>query len=92
MPRYHHTRDEARIRAAIGRMPGGAAEPISAVARTVGIDAGSPQPIGLADVADYLEAVVDLHARFYADAAAKEKELAALKADVAAMRRVLGTA
>jgi hypothetical protein len=91
MPRYHFTPDERRIKACIGRMPGGAAESVSKVGRLVGTSADrQDHPITMSEVADYLEAVVEQRERFTESAVTCERELAALKADVEAVRRVFG--
>jgi hypothetical protein len=90
MLKHKHTKDERRIRACIGRMPGGAAESISEIARRVGFDCHQERPITMEDVADYLEAVVEQRTRFAEESRVMEAELRQLKDDLAAVRRVFG--
>lgn len=90
MSRYQHTRDEARIRAAISSMPYGGLERIRAAASKVGGDAHRPEPITLERVADYLEALRDTLAEIVQEQRLRDSELHQLKSDVAAVRRLLG--
>lgn len=93
MSRYKHTRDEARVRAAISSMPYGGLEPIRAAASKVGFPGhphGAPEPITLGSVADYLEALRDALARVVGEQQVRDERLRQLEADVAAVRRLLG--
>jgi hypothetical protein len=84
--------DEARIRRAIGSMPGGVHQSVSAAARKIGVDErGLTRPMTLGEIADYLEALRDFYTAWSAEGQETEKALRDLRSDVAATRRVLGT-
>ena len=89
--RHRHTETERRIRRALSSMPYGALESVHSKAGRVGLDgAGSPTSITLESIADYFEALMAGVRRFADDAQAEREELHALRADVAAVRRLLG--
>ena len=93
MPRYQRTRDEARILVALNQMPYGTMSTVSRAAKDVGRDEhDQPGPVDLGKMADYLEALRAVLVESTTEAAQTANELRDLKADVAAMRRVLGTA
>lgn len=85
--------DEARIRRAIGSMPGGVHPTVSEAARKLGVDdRGLMRPMTLGEIASYLEALRDFYAVWSAEGQATERALRSLREDVAAFRRVLGIA
>lgn len=51
MARYQHTGDERRVRASIGRMPGGASQALTDAVKRIGFDENDmPCPIDLGTV------------------------------------------
>lgn len=90
MPRYQHTPEESRIRAALSTMPFGGLEDVSRYALRVGFRDGTPAPIDLDDVAAYLEALAELLGGIASKNADRKQRLEQLEADVAAVRRVFG--
>ena len=88
--RYQHTPEEVRIRKAIGSMPGGGNTCISMHADRIGYDLHTPRPITLDTIGPYLEALVEFYASYMKDAEVRKEELRDRKADIAAVRRVLG--
>lgn len=90
MSRYQRTRDEARIRAAIGAMPYGGLERIRAASNKVGLAFGHPAPVELEQIADYLEALQGRLAEIAKESQARDTELGTLRAQRDAVRQFLG--
>lgn len=90
---YAHTESEQRVRAAIATMPYGGLQAVQSAASRVGFDghtAGAPRPVELDTVANYLEALAHVLKEISQEHALEHLELAALRQDLAAVRRVFG--
>lgn len=85
MARHQHTRDEARIMAAIATMPFG-----GLVRHNIGRSGHAPAPVHLEEIAAYLETLGLVIKDHVTKSRSDTEELERLRSDLAAVARVFG--